>query len=216
MKKILITAIAAILITASFASCYDPDAGVRGKGGESATIAETTAGSTKETKPKKKVVSDKKYEDNFEGLRDFMKDSGYIKTDDKNNITKMQANLIGAEKGYKYADGDTRVELYSFNLKAENDTRDKVIESVKKDGSFTLYSETIPAYLSDNGKYLMVYTNPAADDKNSDAYKTKQNAIKAFKGFKADSEEKADSKEEKSDNKEKSDTKETTAKKDKK
>jgi hypothetical protein len=67
----------------------------------------------------------------------------------------------------------------------------KVIESVKKDGTFIMYSETIPAYLSDNGKYLMVYSNPATSDKNSDAYKTMQSAVKAFKSFKADSTEEA-------------------------
>ena len=38
----------------------------------------------------------------------------------------------------------------------------------------------------------MVYSNPAANDKNSDAYKTKMNAVKAFKRFKANSVEKSD------------------------
>lgn len=190
MKRVLIAALAVFVIALSFASCYDPDAGIKDK----SKIASTTAAdsATKATEAKAKTVSDSKYSDTYEGLRDYMKAWGYIKTDDQNNIVKMQADKIGAEKGYKYTDGDTRVELYSFNFKKDNSTRDKVIESVKNNGTFTLYGETIPAYLSDNGKYLMVYSNPAANDKNSDAYKTKQNAIKAFKSFKANSVEKSD------------------------
>lgn len=190
MKRVLIAALAVFVIALSFTSCYDPDAGIKDK----SKIASTTSAdsATKATEAKAKKVSDSKYSDTYEGLRDYMKAWGYIKTDDQNNILKMQADKIGAEKGYKYTDGDTRVELYSFNFTKDNSTRDKVIESVKSNGTFVLYGETIPAYLSDNGKYLMVYSNPAANDKNSDAYKTKQNAIKAFKSFKANSVEKSD------------------------
>ena len=190
MKKILLSAVAVLLIAVSFASCYDPYAGVKDKS-KIATSEAATASET-ETKAKEKTVSDTDYKDNYEGLRDYMKAYGFIKTDNKDNITEMKAELIGAEKGYKYTDGDTRVELYSFNLSKENATRDKVISSVKEKGTFTLYSTEVTAYLSDNGKYLMVYSNAAADDKNSDAYKTKEKAIKAFKAFKADSVEKAD------------------------
>lgn len=189
MKRILLSAVAVIMIAVSFASCYDPYAGVKDKSKIASSSTQSTTAS--ETKAKAKKVNADKYKDNFEGLRDYMKACGYIKTNDENNITKMQSKLIGAEKGYKYTDGDTRVELYSFNTEKANSTRDKVIESVKKDGTFTLYSETIPAYLSDNGKYLMVYSNTAANDKNSDAYKTMQKAIKDFKAFKkADAAEK--------------------------
>ncbi len=182
MKKFLISAVAVLMIAVSFASCYDPYAGIKDKSKKPTPASQSTTAAAEEKKTKK--ISDKKYDDTFAGLRDFMKDSGYIKIED-NNVTKMQADLIGAEKGYKYTDGDTRVELYAFKLKSENKTRDKVIKSVKEKGTFTLYSEEIPAYLSDNGKYLMVYSNPASNDKNSDAYKFKQKAVKAFKGFKA-------------------------------
>lgn len=191
MKRVLIAALAVFVIALSFTSCYDPDAGIKDKSKIASTTSAENA-TTKATEAKAKTVSDSKYSDTYEDLRDYMKAWGYIKTDDQNNILKMQAEKIGAEKGYKYTDGDTRVELYSFNFTKDNSTRDKVIESVKSNGTFVLYGETIPAYLSDNGKYLMVYSNHAANDKNSDAYKTKQNAIKAFKSFKANSGEKSD------------------------
>lgn len=182
MKRLIISAVAVLMIALTFASCYDPYAGIKDKSKK--PTAATQSSTKKKDETKKKKVSDEKYEDNLNGLRDFMKDSGYIKVED-NNVTKMQADLIGAKKGNKYVDGDIRVELYEYDLEKENKKRDETIESVKNNGTFKLYSEEIPAYLSDNGKYLMVYTNPAADDKNSDAYKTKQNAIKAFKGFKS-------------------------------
>ena len=164
MKKILISAVAVLVIAMSFASCYDPYAGIKDKSKIPATTGETTAKASTEA-AKEKTLSDSKYKDSYEGLRDYMKDSGYIKTDDKNAITKMKADLIGAEIGYKYTDGNKRVELYAFNLGK--------------------YSETIPAYLSDNGKYLMVYTDPAANNTNSAEYKNKAKAVKDFKAFKA-------------------------------
>ncbi|MEE3427956.1 MAG: hypothetical protein VZQ55_03145 [Ruminococcus sp.] len=184
MKKILISAVAVLVIAMSFASCYDPYAGIKDKSKIPATTGETTAKASTEA-AKEKTLSDSKYKDSYEGLRDYMKDSGYIKTDDKNAITKMKADLIGAETGYKYTDGNKRVELYAFNLGKNSDTRDKVIKSVTDKGTFTLYSETIPAYLSDNGKYLMVYTDPAANNTNSAEYKNKAKAVKDFKAFKA-------------------------------
>jgi hypothetical protein len=72
------------------------------------------------------------------------------------------------------------VELYQFDTKKTNDT----VEAVKKDGKFTIYEKEVEAYVSDNGKYLMIYSDTAVtDDTTTEAYKTKQSAIKAFKEF---------------------------------
>lgn len=181
MKKLLISAIAVILIAMSFASCYDPLSATNQKatGASDATTAE-------EAEKAKKKINVEDYESTFAGLCDYMKDSGYITVDDKNaNVVKMNSKLIGAAKGKKYTMGNIRVELYAFDLKGKNKTRDKIIASVKKDGTYTLYDQVIPAYLSDSGKFLMIYANPDIheDDKTSDAYKSMQKAVKAFKKF---------------------------------
>ncbi|MCH5303825.1 MAG: hypothetical protein J1E41_03085 [Ruminococcus sp.] len=177
MKRFLIAAASVLLIATSFVGCYDP---------LSDPNATNPSASTAETEPVTEAKKAEDYKDTLAGLRDFMKDSGYITIAEKNaNVTKMKAELIGAEKGYRYTTGNIKVELYAYKLNGKNPTRDEFIESVKKNGSFTLYNKEIKAYLSDSGKYLMVYSNPdiAADDTSSDAYKTMQKAIKAFKEF---------------------------------
>ncbi len=179
MKRFLITAVSVLLIAMSFTACYDP---------LSDPNATNPSQSTTETEEATTAKSSEDYENTLTGLRDFMIDRGYISIENDNkNVTKMKADLIGAKKGYKYITGNIAVELYVFDLKAENPTRDKVIKGIEKDGIFTLYNEDIPAYLSDNGKFLMVYTNPdiADNDTSSDAYKTMKKAIKDFKSFNA-------------------------------
>ena len=177
MKKIITAAIALTMIAALFAGCSD---GLAEK--NTATTNPTTA---TEEATEAKTAAD--YSDTYEGLRDYMQDKGYIKIEDKeSNVTEMQADLIGAEKGYRYTMNTIKVELYAFNLKKNNKTRNGIIASVKNGGKFTLYSKDVTAYLSDNGKYLMIYTDTAigTNDTSSDAYKLQQKAIKDFKSFK--------------------------------
>lgn len=182
MKKFLISAVAVLITAVSFASCYDPLSATN----QNATAASSDAASADEAKTKSDKINPSDYEQTLDGLRDYMKDSGYITIEEENkNVTTMNAKLIGAEKGNKYTTGNIRVELYSFNLKKKNADRDKIIENVKKNGTYNIYNQTVTAYLSDSGKFLMIYSNSdiAKDDKTSDAYKTMQKAITAFKKF---------------------------------
>lgn len=57
----------------------------------------------------------------------------------------------------------------------------KTIESVKKDGKFELLGMTTEATLSDNGKYLMVYTDNSGEELNKTR---KSDVLKAFKEYK--------------------------------
>ena len=178
MKKIITAAIALIMIAALLAGCSD---GLAEKNSAAATDATTATEEVTEAK----TAAD--YSDSYDGLRDYMKDKGYIKIEDKeSNVTKMQADLIGAEKGFRYTMNTIKVELYAFNLKKDSKTRDEIIASVKNNGKFTLYSKDVTAYLSDSGKYLMIYSDSAigTNDTTSDAYKLQQEAIKDFKSFK--------------------------------
>ncbi len=182
MKRIIVSAIAVVLIAMSFASCYDPLSATNQKSTNASDA--TTSGESEKAKAKKVKAED--YEKTFEGLYDYMKDSGFITVDEnKSNVVKMNVKLIGAEKGYKYTMGNIRIELYAFNLKGENKTRDKILDSVKKDGTYTIYSQVIPAYLTDDGKFMMIYANPDVreGDTTSDAYLNMQKAVKAFKKF---------------------------------
>lgn len=178
MKKFIVAAIALIMIAAVFAGCSD---GLE----EQRAAANTDATSATEAVTEEKKTAD--YKDNYVGLCNYMQDKGYIKIKEKSaDEDRMNAELIGAEEGNRYTMNTVTIELYAFDLKSDNKTRDEVIASVKKDGKFTIYNKEVTAYLSDNSKYLMIYSDTAigTDDTTSDAYKTQQEAVKDFKAFK--------------------------------
>ncbi len=102
----------------------------------------------------------------------------------------MDSALIGAEKGRKYATTyngkNITVELYSYDTANLNDTAKSIIESVKNDGTFTILEfSPVKAYLSDNGKYLMVYSDASIDESKTDDdnYTHREQVIEDFKAF---------------------------------
>ena len=56
-----------------------------------------------------------------------------------------------------------------------------MLDSIKKNGTFTLLGTETPAILSDNGKYLMIYKDAKNDDVN---VVQKARAEKLFREFK--------------------------------
>ena len=107
--------------------------------------------------------------------------------------TAALKSAIGAKEGKKfaakYAGSNIIIELYSYDTKKTNSTADEIVKSVKDNGTFSIYGlPDVTAYLSDNGNYLMIYTDTAIDktnpDKNSDNYKHREQVIKDFKAFK--------------------------------
>ena len=166
MKKIFALILASLMLISVMSGCGTtvPDA------------TESTA-ATEETK------EEKTYSDSLESLAEYMKDQGYI--DNTDNAYKMQAQLIGAEKGYRYLKGTVQIELYKYNPDKLNDTAKDVMEQIEKNGEFELYGKKIKGYLSDNGKYMMVYTDSAIveGDTTSDAYKTMEKAVKDLNKF---------------------------------
>lgn len=134
------------------------------------------------------------YKNNFEGLCNYFAAYGYInpKYDDKN--TEMDASLIGAKVGKKFTairidDKDVNnitIELYEYDTQNHNATADEVIGSVKEDGTFSIIElPRVNAYLSDNGKYLMIYTDKGLDESktDSDNYKWREEVLEKFKTF---------------------------------
>lgn len=126
-------------------------------------------------------VNQDSYEDNLSGLINYFKDKGYI----LGEPTKMSAELIGAKEGYRYhfkhAGVKVRVELYEYNLNELNDIANESLNGVRENGKITVQNTSIDAIISDNGKYLMIYTK----DKDSDeSIKREQEVINDFKAFK--------------------------------
>ena len=128
-----------------------------------------------------KVVSQDDYEDNVNGLKKYFEDSGYVSGDP----VKMSAQFIGAKEGYryqfKYGKSQVIVELYEYDLDNLNSTADKVLDSVGSNGYFMMDKTQVNAYMSDNGKYIMIYTDNSKDHENQTR---KDEVIENFKTFK--------------------------------
>lgn len=179
MKKLIALIMMSILTASVFVGCgNDP---LTSGSQTTATTATDKKGNSLEAEETEKI-SKEDYSKNLKGLAEYFNDLKYIENEES-KTTKMQYKLIGAKAGNRYTIGTASVELYEFDTKKLNDTAKGIIESVKNQGKFTLYDKEIEAFLSDNEKYLMIYTDSTADDKTSDAYKTKQSAIKDFKEF---------------------------------
>ena len=119
----------------------------------------------------------------------------YIDSNYRTKLSKFYCFFLNSAEGErkdkkdKYAGSNIILELYYYDKKKTNSTADEIVKSVKDNGTFSIYGlPDVTAYLSDNGNYLMIYTDTAIDktnpDKNSDNYKHREQVIKDFKAFK--------------------------------
>lgn len=169
MKKLIILALA-VVMAGTMAAC-GMDVGGTPSGGSA------SAASSQASKP-----SADSYGDNLAGLEKYLADNSVI----SGSPTKMQAEFIGAKGGDKYqvsfnGNNNVTVELYEFDPKNLNDTAKQIIESVKKDGVFSIMDQKVPAALSANEKYLMIYKDSNTADQNKAHEK---DAVKLFQEFK--------------------------------
>lgn len=183
MKKIISALLMASVIAISAAGCGYNDALEQASKANQQTTSASQSASEQTSKEAEKV-----YKDSFDGLCSYMQDKGYYT--DKAVKTEMDASFIGAKKGVKYSiSNNLAIELYEYDTTKLNDTAKEIVKEVKDSNSFTII-EGYPvnaAYLSDNGKYLMIYNDTKIDknkpDKNSNEYKVRENAVKDFLAF---------------------------------
>lgn len=201
MKKIIAALSVCLIIVSAFAGCSDPLSSSNNSDSKDSKTSES-ASQTNDSEKSTKAKSSKDYEDSFTGLRTYMKDNGFL-TDEiikKADNTKLPPvdgvdykygyEYIGAVKGEKYANNGVVIELYEFKSGEKNE----YIDSVNKNGTFTLFDKEITAYLTNNDKYMMIYTDPNIKDgeTNSDPYKTMLRAVKTFKAFNPTADTKTD------------------------
>ncbi len=183
MKKIISALLMASVIAISAAGCGYNDALEQASKANQQTTSASQSASEQTSKEAEKV-----YKDSFDGLCSYMQDKGYYT--DKAVKTEMDASFIGAKQGIKYSiSNNLAIELYEYDTAKLNDTAKEIVKEVKDSNSFTII-EGYPvnaAYLSDNGKYLMIYNDTKIDknkpDKNSNEYKVRENAVKDFLAF---------------------------------
>ena len=56
-----------------------------------------------------------------------------------------------------------QVELYEFPTENIPETAQAVIDSVREAGSFEILDSTVPAQISEDGRFMMVYTDAKAE-----------------------------------------------------
>lgn len=192
MKRFIAAILCVGLIAAALAGCAYKDALSKENKATQATEATGSAATPSE-------AENKNYADNLEGLSSYFADKGYITTKDgkidESTVTVMDASLIGAKEGKKYATAyggkAITIELYEYDVNNPNDLNDTakaVVESVKNSGEFTILDlPSVKAYLSNNGRWMMIYTDASIDDEkpdeNSDNYKHREEVINNFKSF---------------------------------
>lgn len=132
--------------------------------------------------PKADSVKIDDYKDNLDGLESYLKKRAFLPDIDG---TEMSYDMIGAKAGHRYMftlnGSQVTAEFYEYDLKNLNSEAKTTIESVKKEGKFELLGITTEATLSDNGKYLMIYTDNSGEELNTTR---KADVLKAFKGYK--------------------------------
>lgn len=157
--------LALVFVLALFSAC-----GVTGWDGSSSSSQEESAPASTINEN----VTDESYEDNLSGLIAYLTEAGVI----TGSTETMQAAMIGAKDGVRFAAKEYTIELYEYDLSGLNDTAQATLASVREKGSFELLGFEAKAMLSDSGKYLMVFSGSDSDASVAEA------AQKLFAAFK--------------------------------
>ena len=177
VKKLLALAAAACLAF-TLAACGSTGTSLPSltlPGGESSAVSGEEAGETA-----LEPVEDTGFSDDLEGLCQYMEEN-YAVAGEKEEMSYQEIGAIG---GYRYLftynGASLQVGFYQFDLEDLNEKAQACLDSVKAQGTFTILDNQVPAVLSDNGKYLMIYTD-AKDDDTSNAQR--QRVEELFRGF---------------------------------
>ena len=170
MKKILILALA-VAMAGSLAACGMGDVGG----------AQPAASSVSSQAVSSAVGSDN-MEDSLAGLEKYLAANSAI----SGTPTEMKADFIGAKRGAKYlfsynGKNNVTVELYEFDTGSLSSQATAVLDEVKAKSQFTIMNQKVPAVISDNGKYIMIYKDTSGSDQNK---KHQEDVAKLFKEFK--------------------------------
>ena len=191
MKKVLALAAAAALLL-SISACGVDVGTVSGSDGTTSDAIlssvpgeESQTGEESQAPAKDPEEIEAEVDDNLTGLCSFLAQTGGVGGDP----VDMAADFIGAVAGVQYrfsyeGSDNVTVELYEYDLDNLNDEAQAVLDSVKANGTFTVIGQEVTdAYLSDSGKYLMIYKDTQTNEQNG---LHKQEIVEQFQGFKAE------------------------------
>lgn len=178
MKKIISLIMVCTLSAVILAGCNDSSGANTGNTG-SADLTATNSGTDVQS------VSASDYEKTFEGFVKYMDDSGFVKGDGAD----LTASAIGAAKGKRYIISGTykySIELYEYEDQS-SELAQKTITNARTDHSFHLMdsteSATVNTYalVTEDGKFLMLFTDSSSNDEPSDKKAAAAKAVENFK-----------------------------------
>ena len=92
------------------------------------------------------------YDDDIQGLCKYLEDCKAA----AGEKVQMSYDVIGAENGYKYvyryADSAVQLEVYEFPAEL-SETAKALLDAVRADGTFKVLDNTVPGYLSNDGRF---------------------------------------------------------------
>lgn len=168
MKKFVI--IFAILICFTLSACGAGDVGSAEYMAEKQKISEASSIAENEPEPT--------WSNDLDGLAECFEWHSYVLKDTKSQTI---ADVIGANEGVRYkaqvGKSNFYVELYSYDPNNLNDKASLVINEIQQTGQLTMIDYSVPAIMSNNNKYMMIYSDTSSDELNLN---TKQEAIDTF------------------------------------
>lgn len=116
--------------------------------------SETSA--TEATKAPQADIND--YKKDFEGMQSYLKELELISSEEK-NITKTQADIIGAENGVRYKiDATNFVEFYEINTEKMTDEASAMIDAFSSGNTYKVLDiEEVKGEVSTSGQFVMLY-----------------------------------------------------------
>lgn len=142
-------------------------------------VLETTSTASGGTDLVHKKPDSSKYDDTLMGLLSYMEDGGAVARDTEKvtfqddsiaieegvtSFVQMSFKEIGAVNGYRYQftfnNSTVQAEFYEFDPENLDEKAKSCVSSVKEKGFFDILDNQVPAVLSADGKYMMVYNDP--------------------------------------------------------
>ena len=166
MKNIrkLAALLLAVVLCASLAACAAPQASVE-------TLE--TSSTTEDGEP---ITTEK-------DPADFEMASGLV----VGERVQMSYDVIGAANGYKYTyqynDSSVQLELYEFPTENIPEAAQTVIDSVRERGSFEILDNTVPAQLSESGRFMIIYTDAKAESGDEVSVAHRDHVTACFTAF---------------------------------
>ncbi len=122
------------------------------------------------------AASDNSYENDINGLKKYLVDTGCI----TGEPIQMSFAIVGAKDGYRYNFDSITVELYEFDTGNLNSTASNIVSSIKESGTFKMLDKDVEAYLSNNEKFMLIYTDITNTEQRQER---KSQVIEIFKNF---------------------------------